>query len=108
MKDLRIEHCSQDSFRYSLKLDGKEIGYGYIYDREINPIEIYIDEQYRSNGYGKYLFSQLQQIAKERGVGGMIFEVAEANYRFIAIIGQVGAKQIGKNGAAVKFILKIQ
>ena len=107
MENLQIERCNHDPFRYSLKLDGKEIGCGYIYDREINPIEIYIDENHRSNGYGKYLFSQLLQIAKERSVAGMIFEVAEENYRFITIIGQVGAKRIGKNGAIIKFVLKI-
>ena len=107
MENLQIERCEQDTSKYSLKLDGKEIGYGCIYVREINPIEIYIDEQYRSNGYGKYLFAQLLLIAKERGVVGMIFEVTEENYRFITIIGQAGAKQIGKNGAIIKFVLKI-
>ena len=108
MDNLQIVRCDHADFnKYLLKRDGKEIGYGYIFDRETNPIEIYIHEQYRSYGYGKYLFSQLLKIAKEWGVTGMLFEVEESNYRFITILGQSGAKHIGKNDGIIKFVLKI-
>lgn len=108
MENLQIVRCDQcDPIRYSLRLEDIEVGYGYVFDRKNNPIEIYIHEQYRSNGYGKYLFAQLLQILKERGVVGVTFEAAEENYRFITIIGQAGAQQIGKVDKIIKFVLKI-
>ena len=108
MENLQVARCDQsETVKYSLLLEGAEVGYGYVFDRDINPIEIYIYEQYRSNGYGKYLFSQLARIAKDRGVASMIFEVPESNYRFITIIGQLGAVRLGSDGFIVKFLLKL-
>ena len=83
------------------------MGYGYIFDREVNPIEIYVHEQYRSYGYGKYLFSQLVQIAQKQGVKGMLFEVAASNYRFVTILGQSGAQHLGQRDGIIKFVLKL-
>lgn len=97
----------ENSYKYVLKVRGKQIGLGYIFNREINPIEIYVDKEHQSNGYGKYLFNALAKEAKNRGMKGMIFELHESQYRFINIISQAGAMQFGKNEGIVKFVLKL-
>ena len=97
----------EDSYKYVLKVQDKQIGFGYIFNREINPIEIYIDKENQSNGYGKFLFNALIKEAKNKGLKGMIFELNENQYRFINIILQAGAVQIGKNKDKVKLMLKL-
>ena len=73
----------ENSVKYVLMLHGKEIGYGYIFNKEINPIEIYIDENYQSNGYGKIFFNSLLNVLKGKGLKGLIFELDETNYKII-------------------------
>lgn len=97
----------ENSYKYVLKVQDKQIGFGYIFHREINPIEIYIDKEYQSNGYGKFLFNALVKEAKSQGLKGMIFELNENQYRFITIILQAGAAQISKNNDKVKLCLKL-
>ena len=96
-----------DSVKYVLKLNGKEIGHGYIFSREINPIEIYIEKDYQSNGCGKFLFSSLLNILKASGLKGIIFELDENCYKFINIIKQSGAIEVGRQLPKIKFIVKL-
>ena len=97
----------ENSVKYLLKSNDNEIGYGYIFAKEINPIEIYIYENYQSNGYGKLLFNSLLNILKNKGLKGILFEIDESNYRFINIIGQAGAREFGRNSPIIKFVLKL-
>ncbi len=97
----------ENSIKYVLDIDDKVVGFGYIINRDINPIEIYIDKQYQSNGYGKSLFLGLLDKVRKQGVKGMIFELSEKQYRLKNIILQAGAELIGHNGGVSKFILKI-
>ena len=108
MENIKSEKSDREnSYKYVLEVQDKQIGFGYIFNREINPIEIYIDKQYQSNGYGKFLFNELIKEAKNQGMEGMIFELNENQYRFINIILQAGAMQFGKNKDTVKFVLKL-
>lgn len=108
MANIKSEKSDKEnSYKYVLIVQDKQIGFGYIFKRETNPIEIYIDKEYQSNGYGKFLFNALAKEAKNQGLKGMIFELNENQYRFINIISQVGAVQIGKNKDKVKLILKL-
>ena len=97
----------ENSYKYVLKVQGKQIGFGYIFNREINPIEIYIDKENQSYGYGKFLFNALVKEAKIQGIKGMIFELNENQYRIITIILQAGAVQFGKHNDIVKLMLKL-
>ncbi|MBR4270493.1 MAG: GNAT family N-acetyltransferase [Clostridia bacterium] len=97
----------ENSIKYVLDIDGEIVGCGYIINRDINPIEVYIDKQHQSNGYGKSLFLSLLDIVRQRGVKGMIFELPDEQYRFKNIILQAGAEQLGRNDGLCKFILKI-
>ena len=96
----------ENSVKYVLILNDKEIGVGYIFSRETNPIEIYISEDYQSNGYGKFLFNSLLKILKSRNLKGVIFSIDKDNYRFINIIGQAGAIEFGRDGVKHNFALK--
>lgn len=108
METIKSEKSDKEnSYKYVLIVQDKQIGFGYIFNREINPIEIYIDKENQSNGYGKYLFNALLEEAKNQGVKGMIFEINENQYRFINIILQAGAMQFGKNKDIVKLVLKL-
>lgn len=97
----------ENSVKYVLKEQDTDIGYGYIYSREVNPIEIYVYEKYQSNGYGKALFNFLLNELKQSGVKGAIFELDESQYRFKNIISQAGAFEIGRNLPKIKYVLKI-
>ncbi len=97
----------QNSVKYLLKKDGIEIGRGYVFNREINPIEIYIDEKYQSNGYGKFLFNGLINVLKKEKTPGALFELPQTNYKMINIISQAGGVQISNNNNNVKFIIKL-
>ncbi|MBQ8425923.1 MAG: GNAT family N-acetyltransferase [Clostridia bacterium] len=108
MELIQLKISDKDnSIKYVLKLSGKEIGYAYIFSRENNPIEIYIDEDYQSNGYGKILFNSLLKILKSKGLKGCVFEIDESNYRFINILTNAGAMKVGSHLSMIKFIIKL-
>lgn len=96
----------EKSVKYVLSIKDKEIGYGYIFNREVNPIEIYVDKNYQSNGYGKFLFNSLIKVLKGKNLKGIIFEVDAENYRFINIVKQAGALEVGRF-PNVKLALKL-
>mgnify|MGYP002626070778 CR=1 FL=1 len=97
----------ENSIKYVLEIDDKIVGLGYIINRDINPIEVYIDKHYQSNGYGKCLFLDMLDKVRKQGVKGLIFELSEEQYRVKNIILQVGAELVGHNNGMSKFILKI-
>lgn len=97
----------ENSVKYVLMDMNEEIGYGYIFDREINPIEIYINENFQSNGYGKFLFNSLLSILKKSNLKGLIFEINQSNYKFINIITQCGAIEFGRQLPNIRFVIKL-
>ncbi len=89
----------ENAEKYILKDGEKELGYGYIYNTNVNPVEIFVYEALRSNGYGKILFSKLIQILKEKGIKIIEFEIPEENYRMTNIISSFGGHYSSiKNG----------
>ncbi len=97
----------QNSVKYLLKKDSITIGCGYVFNREINPIEIYIDEKNQSNGYGKLLFNDLIKVLKKGKTPGAIFELPQTNFKMVNIISQAGGVQIFQNKDTIKFIIKL-
>ena len=93
--------------KYIMKINNQEIGFGYLIETEINPIEIFINEDQRSNGYGKLLFAKLLQICKEKGLKVLFFELKNEDYRMIIIITSLGARHIGTNYGINKFVLPV-
>ena len=97
----------ENAEKYILKNGEKEIGYGYFINREINPIEIFINEEERSNGYGKLLFAKMLQVAKEKGLKALIFKIKDENYRFSNIVSTSGALHISSSDGETKWALPI-
>lgn len=106
LKELKISD-KENSVKYILLVQGREVGFGYIFNREVNPIEIYIENDFQSNGYGKLLFNSLLKILKDSGLKGLKFELDENNGRLISVIKQAGAVEIGRDLPKIKFIIKL-
>ena len=98
----------ENTEKYILKDGEKEIGYGYIKGVEINPIEIFIYENERSNGYGKLLFSKLLEIIKEKEAKLLTFDLPEEQYRMIKIIAYSGGRYIYIKNGVRRYILPIK
>ena len=94
--------------KYILKVDGKEVGFGYLFNRETNPIEIFVLKEFQSNGYGKFWFGELLRVLKQGERLGVLFEVKDSDYRFRNIIMQAGAFEIGRNLPTIKYALKLK
>lgn len=101
------ESDKEKSEKYIFKDGEKEIGIGYFIENEINPIYIFINEEYRSNGYGKRLFLQMIKVAKDHGLKVLMFEIKNENYRIINIIASFGALNIGTSNGIQKWVLPI-
>lgn len=97
----------ENSEKYILLNEDKQIGYGYILSQEVNPIEIYIDEKERSNGYGKFLFQNLLQIVKEGNKKALVFDLTKDQYRVANIIASLGAMKVETLANSVKWILPL-
>lgn len=96
----------ENSVKYKLVSEDKELGYGYIFDRETNPIEVFVEKEYRSNGYGKLLFNSLLKILKSKGLKGTIFVIDVENFSMLNIIKQAGAVELSRNLDDIKLLLK--
>ena len=101
------ESDKENSIKYLLTQDNKEIWCGYIFAREINPIEIYIIEEMRSNGYGKLLFTKLLQIAYDSGRVNLVFDIELQNYKMNNILSSLGAQHIGKNEEKNRWVIPV-
>lgn len=101
LKNLNIVNAK----KYALMDGDKQIGYGYIKNCDINPIEIYVSEEYRSNGYGKFLFSKLVDIAERKGIVAFKFEIELSNYRMINIILNAGGKRLQHINGLCRIVL---
>ena len=97
----------ENSIKYLLKNNDEELGCGYIFNKELNPIEIYIEEKHQSNGYGKFFFNSLLKIFKDNGVKGMIFEVDRNNFKFMNIIQKAGGREVGRELLTIKYVIKL-
>ena len=82
---------------WGIKILDKMIGYAAmrLVCDEAEILNIVIDENFRSQGYGKQLMQQMLNLAKEAGVKFIFLEVRVSNYRAIAIYEQLGFTQVG-------------
>ena len=94
----------ENSVKYKLLSNEAEVAHGYIFNREINPIEIYVEKEYQSNGFGKFLFKSLLEILKSNGLTGIVFLLDENNLKIINIIKKSGAVEVGRSFSKIKFI----
>lgn len=102
-----IESDKENSTKYLLKKDDKEIGHGYIFSRLVNPIEIYINEKAQSNGYGKMLFTKLLQIIYDGGKTNLVFEIEIQNYKMNNILSSLGGRHVGTNNGKNRWVMPV-
>lgn len=60
--EINIDNKESINDFYLFKVDGKKVGYGFTTNISDDMIKIYIDEEYRSNGYGKILFGKMLEL----------------------------------------------
>ena len=90
---------------YVLKKDNIIIGYGKINNDVNNRIEIFIISEYRGNGYGKELFSNLVKTFNTIDIIYLTFE--NANIIAKRIVEKFGAKQDSIINGIIKYVLPI-
>ncbi len=87
-----------------LVVDGKVVGmalYLYLFAtfncRQTLYLEdLYIDEEYRSKGYGRLVFKQLAQIAKEQDINRIEWTCKTYNQKGLSFYNSLGAKKLDK------------
>ena len=96
-----------DAEKYELKNGEQVIGFAYYFGTEINPIEIYVNENERSNGYGKLLFAKMLEVAKEKGAKSLFFQIEDNNYIVSNIVSSAGAIHLSSTDGITKWVLPI-
>ncbi len=115
-----IEFCKMDVFEkqslklnladnlFSLKLDSKIIGYGKITDNYNRRIEIYIEKDYRGNGYGKILFGRMIEVVKKLNLKDICITFSKQNIQMNKIVSDFGGKQVSVDDDMIKYILPLK
>ena len=80
---------------YDILLDNKKIGYTNLLSNPFNMIEIFIDKEYRGNGYGSNSFKLLLEDLKKDNINNLIITIQVDNIPMMRIINHY--KSIIKN-----------
>ena len=101
---LYIQECSIDlkndlpikdfEIFYELKDDNKTIGFSAFRKSNKNPIYIFIKKDYRGNGYGKFLFSQMFEKLKVLDFDEFIFTFEKSNIPILRILEYFSAMHV--------------
>ena len=71
---------------YDILLDNKKVGYINILSNTFNMIEIFIEENYRGNGYGSDSFKLLLNELKKDSINNLIITIQVDNIPMMRII----------------------
>lgn len=91
INSLNIKETSE---AYALEENNEIIGYGIILNNDNSKIEIFIKEEYRSNGYGKLLFRKMLEELKKQSYKEIKITFQKNNYRIKNIIVALGGLQL--------------
>lgn len=105
IKNMNIK---EDSEVFALEKENTIIGYGIIDKKNINELEIFIKEEYRSNGYGKLLFAKMLEELKKQNYKEVKLAFSRNNYRIKSIIINFGGLQIHTNANEETYIVPIK
>lgn len=105
MQTLNIDKSSE---AFALYKEDVIIGYGLIYGKSIKQIEIFIKEEYRSNGYGKILFGRMLGELKKKNIKNIKIIFPRENYRIKNIIISFGGIQANTNQKEDTYFLSIE
>lgn len=95
---------------YILRLDDKTIGRSKIYTSENvnNKFEIFILEDYRGNGYGRYFFEEMLKELKQIGYKEVNIQINRANVIAIKLIEDFDGVKVSQNKEITGFVLPIK
>ena len=93
---------------YALEKNNIIIGYGILTENNDNKIEIFIKEEYRGNGYGKYIFGKMIEELKKEKYKEIKLTFKRDNYRIKNIIIYYGGLQLHTNEIEENYILPIK
>jgi len=71
-------------------------------------LDIFVNEQYRGNGYGKLIFISAMNYLKEKGYSKINANLKHSDYIISRIITNYGAHKISKNDNEIQFIIPIK
>ena len=103
-----INNLKEDADAYVLEKYKNIIGYGVVSVDNNNIIEVFIKEEYRSNGYGKLLFGKMLEVLKIKKYKEVTLTIKKDNYRIKNIISYYGGKQLYTNNEEESYILPIK
>lgn len=105
IKTLSLEDINM---AYALEHNNNIIGYGLLTTNSNNIVEIIIKEEYRSNGYGKYLFGKMLEELKKQNYKDIKLTINKENYRMKNIIIYYGGQQLCTLSTEEMYILPIK
>ena len=109
--DKRIEEILKIvDYKYIYKMvkDEKVIGYGTINKDQENVIYIYIQEEYRGNGYGKILFHKMIEETKKEGIREIKLIFKRNNIQMLKIATNVGGLHLSTMEENVQYLIHIK
>lgn len=92
---------------YKLVMDNRVIGYGTINKDKENIIYIFIENELRGNGYGKYLFSKMLQEVKNIGYKEAKVVFKTKNIQMLKIVKNEGGLHLSTNEGNEKYLIPI-
>ena len=88
----------ENSDKYVLKFNEKEIGYSYIFhEAKNNNIYIFINQDNRSNGFGSFLFGEMLKIIKSSKLSHLFFDIEKPNYSANNIIAKFNGQILSED-----------
>lgn len=88
----------ENSDKYVLKFNEKEIGYSYIFhEAKNNNIYIFINQENRSNGFGSFLFGEMLKIIKSSKLSHLFFDIEKPNYSANNIIAKFNGQILSED-----------
>jgi len=92
---------------FKLVKDGKKIGIGAINIDKENLIYIYIKQELRGNGYGKFLFSKVLDEVKKSGNREARLAFSKDNIQMIKIVNDNGGIHVSTNKNIIKYVIPL-
>lgn len=105
--DLISEIVDYD-FLFKLVKDDKTIGYGTINKDKENLIYIYIEEDFRGNNYGKFLFLKMIEEIEKLGYKEIKVKFPKENIQMLKVVKSAGGLHLSSNENEVKYIIKLK
>lgn len=93
---------------YKMIKDEKVIGYGTINKDQENVIYIFIQEEYRGNGYGKILFHKMIEETKKEGFKEIKLKFERNNIQMLKIVTKEGGLHLSTMGENVQYLIPIK